>query len=111
MKQTIEFQDFDKLDLRVGRVAAAKDPDWSNTLLELEVDFGLEIGSRTILAGVKNFYQPEELQGNNYLFVVNLAEKKMGQGVSQGMILMAQADAKPCKFELPDNLEPGAAVR
>lgn len=111
MKQTIEYQDFDKLDLRVGRVAAAKDPDWSDTLLELEVDFGSEIGSRTILAGVKNFYQPDELLGNKYLFVVNLAEKKMGQSVSQGMILMAEADGKPRKFELPDNLEPGVVVR
>jgi tRNA-binding EMAP/Myf-like protein len=79
--------------------------------LELKVDFGQEIGRRTILAGVKNYYTPDELKGNNYLFVVNLAEKKMGPGVSQGMILMVDVEGEPRKFELPDELGPGTLVR
>lgn len=111
MKAAIEYQDFEQLDLRVGKVAAASAPDWSQTLLELKVDFGQEIGRRTILAGVKDYYSPEELEGNNYLFVVNLAEKKMGPGVSQGMILMADVEGEPRKFELPDELEAGNVVR
>jgi methionyl-tRNA synthetase len=111
MKPTITYQDFDQLDLRVGKVLEASAPDWSQTLLELKVDFGQEIGRRTILAGVKNYYTPDELKGNNYLFVVNLAEKKMGPGVSQGMILMVDVEGEPRKFELPDELGPGTLVR
>ncbi len=111
MKTTIEYPDFDKLDLRVGQVISAVAPDWSDKLLELKVDFGEEIGEKTILAGVKNYYQPQELEGNKYLFVANLAERKMGKSKSQGMMLMADINDKPIKFELPDDLEPGALIR
>ncbi len=111
MKPTIQYQDFDQLDLRVGKVVEASAPDWSQTLLELKVDFGEEIGHKTILAGVKNYYSPEDLKGNKYLFVTNLAEKKMGEGVSQGMMLMGDVEGEPKKFELPDGLEPGSVVR
>jgi methionyl-tRNA synthetase len=111
MSNTITFNDFQKLELRVGRVTAARAPDWSRKLLKLSVSFGPELGERTILAGVKGHYQPQDFIDNNYLFVVNLAEKTMGQGTSQGMMLMADDEGQPIKFELPSQLSPGTLVR
>ena len=115
---TIEYPDFQKLDIRVGHVKSASSPEWSNKLLEFKVDFGPEIGERTILSGVKKWYSPDDFIGNFYLFVVNLAERKMGKGVSQGMMLMAdQADSddpdndKPVPLSIIANVEAGVVVR
>ena len=95
MKNTIDYSDFDKLDLRVGKVVAAKAPAWSEKLLEFTVDFGEEIVQKTILSGIRQWYSPEEFVGKNYCFVINLAERKMGEGVSQGMMIMADAEDRP----------------
>jgi methionyl-tRNA synthetase len=111
MKPTINYPDFEKLDLRVGCVVAANVPAWSNKLLELTVDFGAEIGQRTILTGIKEWYQPEDLQGKHFPFIVNLAERKMGEGVSQGMMMMADSDERPTIFELPSDILPGTVIR
>ena len=111
MKETINYNDFDKLDIRVGRVIDAKSPDWSEKLLEFEVDFGKEIGKRTIFAGIKKYYNPEFFKGRLYIFVVNLADKKMGQGVSQGMMLMVDDYEKPFPIEIIDPIMEGSEVR
>ena len=111
MKDTISFKEFQKMDLRVGRVDEATAPDWSESLLQMKVDFGQEIGQRTILVGAKEQYQPEVFTGKNFLFLVNLAEKEMGESVSQGMMLMAVEAGEPIKFELPSELNPGTVVR
>lgn len=110
MKSTIEYQDFDKLDIRVGKIIAATEPEWSRKLLEYTVDFGADIGERTILSGVKEWYKPEDFVGKKYLFLVNLAEKKMGEGVSQGMMLMADDD-RPVALPVLADVEPGTIVR
>lgn len=111
MKAVIEYPDFDKLDLRVGKVVAAAAPEWSRKLIELTVDFGDEIGNRTILSGVRQWYQPEDFIDNQYIFVVNLAERKMGEGVSQGMMLMGDTEDKPVPFEISAPVEAGTVVR
>ncbi len=111
MKPTITYEDFEKLDIRVGRVIEASIPDWSNKLIELKVDFGQEIGEKTILSGIKKWYSPEDLQGKNFPFIINLAERKMGPGVSQGMMIMADDEEKPVVFSLPDDVAPGVMVR
>ncbi len=110
-KETITYEDFEKLDLRVGRVTDAKSPDWSEKLLEFEVDFGTETGKRTIFAGIKKDYNPEFFKGRMYIFVVNLAEKKMGQGVSRGMMLMVDDASKPFPIEIIDPVKEGSVVR
>ncbi len=110
MKDLIDYQLFDRLDIRVGRVVEAKSPDWSEKLLEFMVDFGPEIGRRTIFAGIKKDYNPEFFKDRMYIFVVNLAEKKMGQGVSQGMMLMVD-DSKPYPIEIIDPVREGSQVR
>jgi tRNA-binding EMAP/Myf-like protein len=77
MFETIEFSDFLKVELRVGRVVEASSPEWSEKLLEFKVDFGEEIG----------------------------------EGVSQGMMLMADGQEKPVVLELPEDLAPGTVLR
>lgn len=110
-KELINYTDFEKLDIRVGRVVEAKSPDWSEKLLEFEVDFGPEFGRRTIFAGIKKYYEPEFFKDRMYIFVVNLAEKKMGQGVSQGMMLMVDDISKPLPIEIIDSIKEGSEVR
>lgn len=111
MKPSIEYPDFDKIDIRVGKVIAATEPEWSNKLLQFTVDFGAEIGEKTILSGVRKWFKPEQFVGNYYCFVVNLAERKMGEGVSQGMMLMADEDGVPIPFPVAADVKPGLIVR
>lgn len=111
MKPTIHYPDFEKLELRVGVVVAANAPDWSEKLLEFEVDFGTEIGVKTILSGVKAWYQPEEFLGKKFIFVINLAERKMGEGVSQGMMLMTDNGERPYIIPLSDEHQAGWVIR
>lgn len=111
MKPTIEYTEFEKLDIRVGKILTAEAPEWSNKLLKFTVDFGPDIGQKTILSGIKQWYAPDEFVGQLYVFVVNLAERKMGESVSQGMMIMADGPEKPQPFALKVPVEPGTVVR
>jgi len=111
IKEIIEYSDFDKVDIRVGKVIASSSPDWSTKLLEFTVDFGSEIGEKTIFSGIKKWYSPDDFVGNYYLFVVNLAERKMGEGISQGMMLMSDEVEKPIPFPITKQVEAGSIVR
>lgn len=111
VKDTIEYSDFEKLDIRVGKIIAASAPEWSRKLLEFKVDFGAEIGERTILSGVKTWYQPDDFLNNSYLFVVNLAPRKMGESESQGMMLMADEADQPVPIPVPAEIELGSVIR
>lgn len=91
MKPTIQYDDFVKLDMRIGLVIAVATPEWSRKLLQLTVDFGPEIGQKTILSGVRQWYSEADLLDKKFPFIVNLAERKMGEGVSQGMMMMADS--------------------
>jgi methionyl-tRNA synthetase len=111
MKPTIEYGNFEKLDLRIGKILTAEAPEWSRKLLQFTVDFGSEIGQKTILSGIRQWYEPDAFIGKSYVFVVNLAERKMGEGVSQGMMIMADGTEQPQPFAVPDGIEPGTIVR
>jgi methionine--tRNA ligase beta chain len=112
MKPIIEFSDFEKIDLRVGIVTSCTVPLWSQKLLELDVDFGAEIGQKKIFAGVQKRFKPEELVGKRCVFVVNLAERKMGEGVSQGMMLVAVSpDEAASPLRVSELVAPGSSVR
>lgn len=88
---TINFNDFAKLDIRIGTVIRVEVPEWSHWVTKLTVDLGEEIGERTIFAGVMHFYKPEELTGKQFLFIVNLEKKKIGSegDYSEGMMMAA----------------------
>lgn len=112
MKDIVQYKDFSKLDIRVGQINRAEIPDWSNKLIKLTVNFGSVIGDKIILAGIKKWYQPEDLENKKFLFVVNLAEKKMGPEVSQGMMLMiCPEDEQPHLIPVAQSeIEPGSKI-
>ena len=76
-KDTIAFTDFNKLDLRVGEVKEASLLEGSKKLILLKVDLGEDYGIVEILSGLAEFYQPDELIGNKYIFLANLEPKKI----------------------------------
>ncbi|MBL6734343.1 MAG: methionine--tRNA ligase [Shewanellaceae bacterium] len=84
---TIAFDDFAKLDLRIVRIAKAEHVPDANKLLKLTLDLGKE--SKQVFAGIKSAYQPEHLEGKLTVMVANLAPRKMRFGVSEGMVLAA----------------------
>lgn len=110
VKEPVSIDQFVAMDLRIGKVVEASAPDWSEKLLELKVDFGEEIGQKTIFSGVKAFYQPEELIGKLFPFIINLPERKMGPSVSQGMMLMADG-AKPVPLQPIEEVPVGSVIR
>jgi methionyl-tRNA synthetase len=115
MKPTIEYPDFEKLDIRIGKVIAAEVPTWSNKLIQFRVDFGEEIGQKTILSGIQKWYTPEDFLNKNFPFIVNLAERKMGEGISQGMMIMADTnldpEGHPVVLPLSESILPGTIIR
>lgn len=84
---TIQFDDFTKLDLRIGKVIEVAEHPNADKLLVLKVDLGSE--QRTICAGMKAYYSPEALLGQTIVMVANLAPRKMRGIESQGMMLAA----------------------
>ena len=87
-KPEIVFDDFGKIDLRVGTIIDAKKVEKADKLLQLEVDLGLE--KRTILSGIAMHFDPADIIGKQVVVVANLAPRKMRGVESKGMILMAE---------------------
>lgn len=88
LKPQIQYDDFAKLDLRIGTILHAEKVEKADKLLKLTVDLGTE--QRTVLSGIAAFYRPEDLAGRQVTLVANLAPRKMRGIESQGMILMAE---------------------
>ncbi len=107
----IKFEDFTKIDFRVGKVVKAENIEGADTLMRLKVDFG-PLGERTILSGIKKWYKPKDLKGNSYIFVYNLAPKKMMGEDSQGMIMAAEDESgENCVLLVPErDIPPGTRV-
>lgn len=84
----ITFDDFKKLDIRIGEVEEAEQVPESRNLLKLVVDFGLE--KRQCVAGLLNYYEPEKLVGKKFAFVINMQRRKLMGVESQCMILAAE---------------------
>lgn len=89
VKDTVTFDDFQKLDIRVGTVLECERVPKMKKLLKFLIDDGLE--KRTIVSGISQWYEPEQLKGKQVLFIANLAPREFKNGlVSQGMILSAE---------------------
>ena len=99
LKPTIQYDDFAKLDFRVGTITAAEKVEKADKLLKLEIDLGFE--KRTVVSGIALHFKPEEIIGKQVTVVANLAPRKMRGIESNGMILMAE-DAGKLKFINPD---------
>jgi len=87
-KQNIEFDDFAKMDIRVGTILEAEKVKKTKKLLKLLIDTGID--KRTVVSGIAEYYAPEEIIGKQVNVLVNLAPKKLRGIESQGMILMAE---------------------
>jgi len=107
---TIEFEDFAKLDLRIARIIKAEHVEGADKLLQLTVDIGDE--TRNIFAGIKSAYSPEDLEGKLTLVIANLAPRKMRFGLSEGMVLAAGPGGKDIWILSPDEgAQPGMRVK
>ena len=110
VSDTITFDDFAKIKLRVGRVTEAGDHPNADRLLVLTVDLGDE--QRQLCAGLKGHYTPEQLIGRNLIVVTNLAPRKIRGIESQGMLLAASSsDHAQVIFLTPESdIAPGSCV-
>lgn len=111
MKEIINYSDFDKLDIRVGLVVEATEPEWSEKLIKYVIGFGEEIGKKTLFSGIRAWYKPEDLVGKKLPVIINMTPKKMGPEFSEGMVIMADTKEKPVMIFLPDEVEVGSVVR
>jgi methionyl-tRNA synthetase len=108
MKPNINYDHFSQLDLRVGTVLDCVPKEGSQKLLRLTVDFGAE-GTRNILSGLAQYFNPEDLKGKQFIFVFNLEPRKLMGEESQGMILCAEGN-KPIPLKPKNKVKPGAAI-
>lgn len=104
---TIQFDDFAKVEIQIGTILVAEPIEGSEKLLRLEVDFG-EF-KRQILSGIAKFYKPEELIGKQVPFITNLEPRKMMGLESQGMLLAG--DSPDGIFLLQPNKEVPAGTK
>ncbi len=110
--EVIEFEDFVKVDLRVGRVKKVERVPNSRKLLKVIVDLG-PLGERQVLAGLAKWYKPEDLEGKYVIVVANLKPKRMAGLVSQGMILAApcsEEEGKPVVLTVAEPVKEGSQV-
>jgi methionyl-tRNA synthetase len=107
-KAEISFEDFAKIDLRVGKVIAAEKVEKADKLLKLTIDIGAE--QRTVVSGIAQQYKPEELTGKLVTLVANLKPRKMRGIESQGMILMAEDNGRLVFVGTPEDTTPGSTV-
>jgi methionyl-tRNA synthetase len=109
LKAEIVYDDFAKLDLRVGTIVSAQKVEKADKLLKLEVDLGFE--KRTIVSGIALHFKPEEITGKQVVVVANLAPRKMRGIESNGMILMAEDKSGKLHFVNPDTkVDEGSGV-
>ncbi|MBR6589841.1 MAG: methionine--tRNA ligase [Bacteroidaceae bacterium] len=111
IKPTIAFEDFEKLDIRVGTVLECERVPKMKKLLKFKIADGLQ--DRTIVSGIAEHYQPEELVGKQVLFIANLAPRQFKNGlVSEGMILSAENfDGSLAVTSLLKEVKPGSEVK
>lgn len=98
---TIQYDDFAKLDIRIGKVLAAEMVPETDKLIKCTIDFG-EMGQRTIVSGVAEWKKPEELVGKYLPYIVNLAPRMLRGVESEGMLLAAHTADGGIAFLQPD---------
>jgi len=110
IKPEIQFEDFDKIDLRIAKIVSADHVEGADKLLQLKLDIG--VGEKQVFAGIKSAYAPEDLVGKLTVMVANLAPRKMRFGLSEGMVLAAGPGGKDLWILNPDEgAQPGMRVK
>ena len=109
-KETIEFDDFMKMDIRTGTILEAEKVAKTKKLLKLKVDTGID--QRTVVSGIAEYYNAEDIIGKKVSILVNLAPRKLRGIESQGMILMAEdTDGKLCFVSPTEDVNDGSEVK
>jgi len=110
-KSEISFDDFQKMDIRVGKIVEAQKVPKTDKLLHLKIDTGIDI--RTVVSGIAAFYEPEKIVGQKVIILVNLAPRKIKGIESHGMILMAENSKGELSFVSPtkQETEEGSTVK
>ena len=110
MKEEITFDEFSKMDLRVGTITAAEKIEKADKLLKLTVDTGIDV--RTVVSGIAEHFKPEEVIGQKVSILLNLAPRKIRGVESQGMILMAETEMGELAFVSPTKeIDAGNTIR
>lgn len=109
MKQPITFADFAKIDIRIGKVIASEKIPETDKLLKLLIDFGSE--KRTVVTGMAEFFEPQYFIGKEIPVLLNLEPRKIKGIESQGMILAAESEGKPCLLHPETEIPAGSEVR
>ena len=105
----ITFDDFKKLEIKIGKILSAEKVEGTDKLLKLEIDFGAE--KRQIVAGIAETYQPDQIIGREVPVLTNLEPRSIRGVESQGMILAASVDGKPFLLHPDRDVPPGSEVR
>lgn len=109
MKSLITYEEFSRIDLRIGKITQCEKVEGSEKLLRLAVDFGEE-GVKKILSGIAKYYSPENLVGNSFVFIINLESRKIMGEYSEGMILAADHE-KPVLLAPLEETPAGSCIR
>jgi methionine--tRNA ligase beta chain len=105
----ISFDDFKKLDIRIGRVTAAEKVEGADKLLKLEIDIGTE--KRQLVAGIAQNYEPDSLIGKEIPVLLNLEPRTIRGVESHGMILAAVMEGKAVLMHPDKEVPPGSIIR
>ena len=110
MKEKITFDEFSKMDIRVGLIKAAEKVEKADKLLKLTVDTGIDV--RTVVSGIAEYFKPEDIVGKKVSVLLNLTPRKIRGVESQGMILMAETEEGELSFVAPTKeINPGNIIR
>ncbi len=106
--EIIGFQDFQKINLQVGKITKVENLKGYNKILKIMVDLGNE--EREIISGIAKYYSPDNLINRYVVVCTNLEPKKFGEYISNGMILAAENDNKPVLLTVSEDVEPGSQI-
>ncbi|MHA1686217.1 MAG: methionine--tRNA ligase [Candidatus Heimdallarchaeaceae archaeon] len=107
--ERISYEQFKQIDLRIATIKHAEPLEKSRNLIKLKIDLGTE--ERQILAGIKQYYKPEDLIGRQIVVIANLAPAKLMGEISDGMLLAADIDGEPILLNVDKPVPPGTKIR
>lgn len=105
----ITFDDFKKIDMRIGKVLAAEKVEGTDKLMSITIDLGTE--KRQLVAGIADMYEPQSLIGKEIPVLINLEPRKIRGIESQGMMLAVDVGGKPVIMHPDREVPPGSSIR
>ena len=105
----ITFDDFKKLDMRIGKILAAEKIQGTDKLMKIDIDLGTE--KRQLVAGIADMYEPVSLIGKEIPVLINLEQRRIRGVDSQGMILAVDVEGKPVLLHPDREAPPGSVIK